>query len=227
MAKRKTSANDETLVDIVEVKESAESFVERNQQLIFGGLVALVLLVGGYFAYKYLFQEPKQKEAVEQMYKAQEQFERDSFRLALTNPGSGFPGFLDIIDQYSGTPAANAAEYYAGICYLQLGEYDAAIAHLNDFSATDEVLPITKMGAIGDAYAEKGDLGQALSYYKKAVSAGDNDILTAYYLKKVGMLNEKNGEFGAAKDAYEQIRKDYPNSNEGRDIEKYIARVSK
>lgn len=227
MAKRKTSANDETLVDIVEVKESAESFVEKNQQAIFGGLVALVLIVGGYFAYKYLFQEPKQKEAVEQMYKAQEQFERDSFRLALANPGSGFPGFLDIIDQYSGTPAANAAEYYAGICYLQLGEYDAAIAHLNDFSPSDEVLPITKMGAIGDAYAEKGDLGQALSYYKKAVSAGDNDILTAYYLKKVGMLNEKNGDFSAAKSAYEQIRKDYPNSNEGRDIEKYIARVSK
>jgi tetratricopeptide (TPR) repeat protein len=227
MAKRKTSAKDETLVDIVEVKESAESFVERNQQLIFGGLVALVLLVGGYFAYKYLFQVPKQNEAVEQMYKAQEQFERDSFRLALANPGSGFPGFLDIIDQYSGTPAANSAEYYAGICYLHLGEYDAAIAHLNDFTPDDEVLPITKMGAIGDAHAEKGDLDKALSFYKKAVSAGDNEILTAYYLKKVGMLNEKNGDFAAAKDAYEQIRKDYPDSNEGRDIEKYIARVSK
>lgn len=227
MAKRKTSANDETLVDIVEVRESAESFVENNQKLIFGALVALVLVVGGYFAYKYLFQIPKQKEAVEQMYKAQEQFERDSFRLALTNPGSGFPGFLDIIDQYSGTPAANSANYYAGISYLHLGEYDAAIAYLNDFDADDEVLPITKYGAIGDAYAEKGDLGQAMSFYKKAVSAGDNEILTAYYLKKVGMLNEKNGDLGAAKQAYEQIQKDYPTSNEGRDIEKYIARVSK
>jgi tetratricopeptide (TPR) repeat protein len=227
MAKRKTSANDETLVDIVEVRESAESFVENNQKLIFGALVALVLVVGGYFAYKYLFQIPKQKEAVEQMYKAQEQFERDSFKLALTNPGSGFPGFLDIIDQYSGTPAANSANYYAGISYLHLGEYDAAIAYLKDFNADDEVLPITKFGAIGDAYAEKGDLGQAMSFYKKAVSAGDNEILTAYYLKKVGMLNEKNGDLGAAKQAYEQIQKDYPNSNEGRDIEKYIARVSK
>lgn len=227
MAKRKTSAKGETLVDIVEVKESAETFVEKYQQLIFGGLIALVLLVGGYFAYKYLFQVPKQKEAVEQMYKAQEQFERDSFRLALTNPGSGFPGFLDIIDQYSGTPASNSAEYYAGICYLHLGEYDAAIAHLTDFSPDDEVLPITKMGAIGDAYAEKGDLDKALSFYNKAVSAGKNEILTAYYLKKVGMLNEKNGKFEAAKEAYEQIRKEYPNSNEGKDIEKYIARVSK
>lgn len=227
MAKRKPSGKSaDTLVDIVEVKEQAQDFLETYQKYIFGGLAVLLLLVGGWFAYRLLYLQPKQQEAVQQMYKAQEQFERDSFKLALTDPGGGFPGFVDFIDKYSGTKAANSAKYYAGISYLHLGQYDAAIQYLKEFKANSEILPITKLGALGDAYAEKGELDKALSYYNDAVDAGDNEILTAYYLKKVGLLSEKQGKADVAKKAYETIRDKYPNSPDGRDIEKYIIRVS-
>ena len=188
-------------------------------------MLAAVLLVGGYFAYKYLVIAPKQQEAVEQMFKAQEQFDRDSFRLALLNPGAGYPGFEQIIDDYSGTKAANTASYYAGVSYLNLGEYDAAIAYLHDFSPSGDAMPIMKNGALGDAYAEKDELDKAMNYYKKAVAADDNEILTAYYLKKVGMLNEKNGDKSAANAAYSRIRNDHPNSPEAGDIDKYIFRT--
>ena len=132
---------------------------------------------------------------------------------------------MDIIEKYSGTKAANSANFYAGVCYLHLGQFDAAIRYLKEFDAGDEVLPISKNGALGDAYAEKGDLDQAMSYYKKAVDAGDNEVLTAYYLKKVGMLNEKQGNFAAAKKAYETIKEKYPNSPDGLGIDKFIARA--
>ena len=116
--KRNQKQSDETLVDIVEVRDQAQSFMDANQTYIFGGLVALVVLVGGFLAYKNFYKAPKQQEAVAQMYRAQQRFEQDSFALALTNPGGGFSGFLDIIDEYSGTPAANTAKYYAGVSYL-------------------------------------------------------------------------------------------------------------
>ncbi|HMR42437.1 MAG TPA: tetratricopeptide repeat protein [Saprospiraceae bacterium] len=225
MARRKNTKADDTLVDIAEVKAQAESFFETNQKYILGGIAAIAIVIGGWFAYKYLYIQPKEKEAIEQISKAQEQFEKDSFKLALTDPGSGFPGFLDIIEKYSGTKAANSANFYAGVCYLHLGQFDAAIQYLKEFDAGDEVLPISKNGALGDAYAEKGDLDQAMSYYKKAVDAGDNEVLTAYYLKKVGMLNEKQGNFAAAKKAYETIKEKYPNSPDGLGIDKFIARA--
>ena len=227
MAKRKNSREDEDiLVEEAVVQEtSTGDFIEDNQQYIIYALMAVALLVAAYFIYKYMFQAPKQQEAVEQMYKAQDQFDRDSFNLALTNPGAGYPGFLDIIDSYGGTKAANTANYYAGISYLNLGQFDNAVKYLKDFSASGEVLPITKNGALGDAYAEKGDLNNAMSYYKKAVSAGDNEILTTYYLKKVGLLSEKNGDKAAANAAYKRIRDDYPNSPEAGEIEKYIFRT--
>lgn len=226
MAKRKQADKDEVLIDVVDVRDSAQDFFEKNRIWILGGIGALVLIVGGWFAYNQFYKKPMQQEAVEQMFQAQVQFERDSFALALTNPGGGYSGFLDIIDNYRGTPAANTSLYYAGVSYLRLGQYEAAISYLKDFKAKGDVMPIMKNGALGDAYSELNDLGQAMSFYKKAVSAGDNELLTPYYLKKVGMLNEKNGNAAEALKAYERIKIEYPTSPEARDIDKYIARVT-
>ena len=82
-----------------------------------------------------------------------------------------------------------------------------------------------KNGALGDAYAEKGDLDKALSLYKKAASTNPNDALTPYYLKKVGMLQEKQGDYTAAIEQYEAIKTSYPESSDARDIDKYIVRA--
>lgn len=227
MATRKKSPKkaDETLVDIVEVKEQAEDFFERYRYFILGGVGALVLILGGYFAYTNFYLAPRQVEAVEQMQQAQMQFERDSFVLALTNPGGGFQGFLDIIENYKGTKASNLAHYYAGVSYLNLGQYDAAIDYLKDFKPSGQVLPIMKFGALGDAHSEKEEFDKAMGFYKKAASANANEAITPYYLKKIGLLHERNANWTEAEKVYRQIKEKYPDSPDGRDIEKYIIRV--
>ena len=226
MARRRNQKkSQETLVDLVEARDQAQSFMEKHQNTVFGVLVGLVIVIGGFMAYRFFVQVPKEKESQAQMTQAQYQFERDSFALALTNPGGGNSGFLDIIENYGGSKAANLSNYYAGISYLNLGQYQVAIDYLNDFKADGSVLPITKFGAMGDAYSELNDLDNAMKYYKKAVAAGENEFLVTYYLKKLGMLNEKQGKFAESKKYYEQIKTDFPNSAEARDIEKYIARV--
>ena len=224
--RRKQKQSEETLVDLVDVKDSASDFLEDNQKTILGVLAGLIILVGGYIFYNQFVQAPKEKDAASQMVQAQAMFERDSFALALTNPGGGFMGFLDIIDDFGGTAVANSAQYYAGISYLQLGQYDAAIDYLGSFDPEGTVLAYTKFGAMGDAYAEKNDFANALTNYKKAASAGDNEVLASYYLKKAGLLHEKQGQNGEAKAAFEKIKNNYPTSQEGTDIDKYIARVA-
>lgn len=228
MARRKTNRKkaDETLVDIVEVKDNAQSFVDQNQRLIFGLGIGLIVLVGGYFFYQNLYKAPKEKEAMEQMFKAQEQFERDSFALALTNPGGGYVGFLDIIDSYGGTKAANLSNYYAGVSYLNLGQFDAALDYMKSFSPAGQVGPVMKFGVLGDIYSELDQMDSAMSNYKKAINSGENEVLTAYYLKKLGMLHEKNGNMAEARSSYEQVKADFPNSPYASDIDKYITRVA-
>ena len=227
MSKRKRNVkSDETLVDLVEVTEGAQDFFERNARLLSIIAGALLLVVGGFFAYKYLIQMPKEQEAREQMYQAEFQFSVDSFALALTNPGGGFEGFLDIIENYKGTKAANISHYYAGVSYLQLGSYEAALDYLKDFKAAGHVTPIMKFGALGDVYSELGNFDSAINNYKKAINAGDNDLLTSYYMKKLGMLYEHQGDTANALAQYEAIKDKYPQSVEGRDIDKHIARIN-
>ncbi|NNF33570.1 MAG: tetratricopeptide repeat protein [Saprospiraceae bacterium] len=225
MARRKKKqVKDETIVDIVEAKETAQDYFERNKVLVLAIVGALVVIIGGYLFYDLLVKTPNEESAKEAMYRAEEQFARDSFALALENPGAGFDGFLDIIDNYPGTSASNLAKYYSGISYLNLGRYEAAIEFLEDFSPGGEVTPIMKFGALGDAYSETGDLDKALSMYKKATDT-DNSFLTPYYLKKYGLLAEKQGDSGSAQNAYNRIKDEYPESAEAQDIEKYIAGV--
>ena len=223
---KKQQKSDETLVDLIEVKDQAQSFVERNQVYVFGALVGAVLVFGGLFAYNNFFKAPKQLEAVDQMSQAQVQFARDSFALALTNPGGGYKGFVDIAENYKGTKAGNLALYYAGICYLQLGEYAAALDYLNDYNADGEVTPIMKYGSMGDAFAELNDLEKAMKYYRMAIDSEENDFLVPYYLTKVGLLQEKNGDFQSAQSTFQKIKDDYPAYPGSQDAEKYLARVS-
>ena len=223
--RRKGKSTDETLVDIVEVKQSSQEYFEKNQTLVLGVIAAITILVGGLLFYNIMIKGPNERNARTAMFRAEEQFARDSFALALENPGGGFDGFLDIIDNYGGTKTSNLANYYAGISYLNLGRYDAAIEYLEDFKPSGKITPIMKNGALGDAYSELGDFNKALSFYKKATST-KNEFLTPYYLKKIGLLSEKLGDNNAALKAYIEIKENYFDSNEAGDIDKFIARVS-
>ncbi len=223
MARRKKQDDfDDVLIDVVDATGDARTFLEKNGKFLFGGIGLLALLIGGYFAYKYIVQAPKQKEAVAQMFQAQFQFDRDSFKLALTNPGGGYPGFVDIVDQYSGTPAGNLANYYAAVSYIKLGDFEAAKSYLKAFHAPDNLLKATKQGLLGDLTGEAGDLEGALSYYKKAASIADNDLVSPYYLKKAGLLLTKLDKKEEAHKIFEEIKSKYPNSAEGKDIDKFL-----
>lgn len=226
MATRKQKKSDDTIVDLVEVKDQASDYFENNQIMVLGILGVIVLIFGGWFGYVNLYQKPRNDRAMEQMFQAQFRFEQDSFALALENPGGGYDGFLDIIDNYGGTKAANLSNYYAGISYLHLGRYEAAISYLEAFKPKGDVTPIMKFGALGDAYSELGNMDKALSLYKKAATTDVNDFLTPYYLKKLGLLYEHQGEIEKAQETFNQIKEEYPNSAAGKDIEKYIRRVS-
>ncbi len=214
--------DDEVLVDIIEESDYKGNFFEDYQNYLLIGVAALLLIVGGYFAYKFLLLAPKEKEAMAEMMQAEKQFEKDSFTLALDNPGEGYSGFLDIIEDYSGTKAANTAKYYAGISYLNLGIFDAAIEYLKDYDEDDLLTAIPKYGALGDAYSELEDMENAKKYYTKAVSQEANELLTPYYLKKLGMLLRSEGSQEEANKYFERIKNEFPKSTYAQDIEKYI-----
>lgn len=227
MAKnRANNENEEYIEEVAAVaKEKTGSFVENNQYGIIGIAALVILLLGGYLVYSLLYKKPREKAAMEQMFKAEYQFQRDSFALALEGPGGGYDGFLDIIDNYGGTKSANLAKYYAGISYLNLNRFEDAVTFLKSYNAAGGVTPITKWGALGDAYSELGDMSGAISAYKKAATVVDNEALTPYYLNKLGLLLQREGDGAGAKAAFERINNEFAKSKEAADADKYLALI--
>jgi TolA-binding protein len=73
---------------------------------------------------------------------------------------------------------------------------------------------------------ELGDAESAISQYQKAASSRPNNFTSPIYLFKAGQALESIGEYEEAVEVYKSIEKEYPESQEGRDIAKYIARAS-
>ena len=215
-----------TPVDYAEVPDnSGPNWFEEHQKLIVGVVAGLLVIGALAFLYKKFVQEPARAEAAQDMWRAQQLFDVDSFQVALTGRPGSVTGFLDIIESYGGTPSGNLAKYYAGISYLHLGQYKAAIDYLEDFDAEGTMLPATKAGALGDAYAQEGDFDKAKNLYEDALDkADDHDLLAPYYLMKLGMFHESRGETAEANELYVRLRDEFPDSEEAADIDKYIAR---
>ncbi len=223
MARRKSQKDqDETLVDIVDVRDQAVSFYDHHQKLIIGLASGLVILIAAYLAYQILYLTPRQKDAQSAMYIAEYQFSRDSFALALENPGQEALGFLNIMSKFKGTEQANTAKYYAGISYLNLGRFDDAISMLNAFKAPTDITQATKFGALGDAHSEKKEFDKAESFYKKAANASDNESIAPYYLQKLAMLYQYQGKETEAAQIYKQITEKYPATEWGKEAEKFL-----
>ncbi len=225
MAKqRKNQEEDEVLLDVGQSLSKVERFFEENRKSITVIMVALFVLVGGYFAYQYMYQMPRENEAQEYIYTAQRYFEEDSLNLALNGDGTNY-GFLAVAEDYSGTKAGNLANYYAGVSYLNLGQYEKAIEYLDEFDSDEDVLSVVAKGAIGDAFMELDQPKEALDYYKRAVSGEENSFVVPFYLKKAGMVAEGEGNLKDAQKYFTRIKKEFKDSQEAADIDKYIARV--
>ncbi len=224
MAKDKKNTQSDNLIEVESALTKTEQFLEANQKLISIVIGVVVVAAVGYLAMQKFYLEPRSKEAQDQMFQAQNYFAKDSFNLALNGDGSN-PGFLDIIDEFGSTKAGNLAEYYAGISYLHMGKFDNAIEYLKKFDSDDLLLGPISVGAQGDAELELGKTDKALDLYTQAYKMNDNQLTTPIYMLKAGELLENSNKSDEALKLYETIKQKFPDSNEGRSIDKYIARA--
>lgn len=224
MAENKNQTQ-EQLKTIEESLTKAEMYVEENKNNLMTVVLAIVIGFSGFFAYDRFYVQPKENNAATEMYNAESNFGQSKFQEALDGDEQ-FAGFLEIIDSYGGTKAANLAEYYAGICYLRLGDAESAIEHLDNFSSDDEILAPLAKAAIGDAFSELGQNEEALSYYINAAELRTNDFTTPIFLMKAGNAAYTLGDYDNALELYTRIKNEFESSKEGQKIDKYIARVT-
>ena len=222
---KKTDRTEEQLAAVEETLTNTEKWIESNQKILSRIVFVIVGVIAFYLGYDKFYAEPLNKEAHAEMFMAEKYFETDSFNLALNGDGQ-YLGFIDIASDYSGTSAGNLANYYAGICHLNLGDNESAIDLLSSFNANDEIVSSIAFGGIGDAYMNLGDSDKAISFYEKAAKNSNNKFTTPIYLKKAALAHESNGNYSDALEHYEKIKAEYGETREAADIDKYITRAS-
>ncbi|HQZ24597.1 MAG TPA: tetratricopeptide repeat protein [Flavobacterium sp.] len=206
-----------------------EDFVAKNQRIIIGFVGAIALVTVGYLAYQKFVAAPKEDEAANEMFIAQQNFQKategvasDSLYKLSLNGSEGKFGFIKIADEYSGTDAGNLANYYAGVAYLNTGKYTEAIDYLGKFKSEDVVLNAMAKGAIGDAYSQKNQPKEALENYVKAAESDKNDFTTPRFLLKAGKTALTLGNKEEALKYFTDIKDNFESSPEAATIDVLI-----
>ena len=219
-----TKESKEKTEAVVEAVSKTDLFFKENKNLIIGVAVAAVLVAFGIFAFQKWYYQPKAREAQQQLYPAEMAFKAESWETALNGDVNNL-GIAQVIEDYGkATPAA--AWFEAGICELQLGNYESAIDYIKNYKGKDAILKARSISCMGDAYVGLEDYAKALDCFVKAAGVIDN-IYAAAYLLKAGVTAEQLGKNEEALKYYKTIKEQYPQSMEGYDIDKYISRLAK
>lgn len=214
------------IVEDVEVAlAKTGNYFEEHKSIILGIAAAVVILVVGYFGYKYLYLAPKEKTAAQEMFYAQRYFEIDSLSFALNGDGE-HAGMLEIADAYGATKSGKLARYYTGLIYLYQGDFEEAVQYLKKFKTNDPLLFILSNQALGDAYLELDQTENALASYTKAASKYPNEALTPMVLTRQAMTFEMLQRNEEALKVYTRLRDEFPMAREASDAERHIARIN-
>ena len=222
---KKQNTQQPEAINIEEVVGKSEAFILKYKMQIILAVAAIVVLVGGSILYQTYVSEPRAKEASEAIYQAQSYFAAQDFEKALNGDEQGNMGFLQIIDEFGGTPTENVANAYAGLALAQTGRYEEAIPYLKAFDGSDKMVAPGVLGALGNCYANTGDLSAAVSKFKEAAKAANNNTVSPYCLLQAGLIYEKQGKKADALKVYTEIKEKYYASMQAMDIDKYINRV--
>ena len=209
---------------LAEQISKSEEFVKANKNILMGVLVAVVAAIGGTLFFQNS-QNSKNEEALKELYPAEYSFKLDSTNLVL-NGNDEFMGVTQVAANYSGTPAAQNANFKAGIIYINQGEFDKAIEHFKKFDADDLILQGRAYSLIGDAYSDQGKYDEAKEYYIKASNYKPNEGFTPTYIMKLAANYEMQKDYAAAVVEYEKLIKNYPKAADVAKAKKLKARAS-
>ena len=228
----KDSATAKAFQTLDQSASKAEDFVAKNQKYILGFLVFVAVATVSYLMYQKFIAEPKQVEAANELFVAQQNFQKatddatgtksDSLFNLVLKGSEGKQGVVEIANEYSGTDAGNLANYYAGIAYLNTKKYAEAITSLEKFSSKDVMLSTLAKGAIGDAYAQQNKQKEALEFYIKAADANKNDFTRPRYLLKAGKTALALGNKADALKYFTDIKDNYEATPEAQQIDALI-----
>jgi len=186
-------------------------FYYSNKQMVIGGALLLVLLIGGTISYN-LYISSQEQQAQRLLGTAEQYFMEGDYQSAL-NGADASVGFINIINNYGGTDAANLATYYAAVSEYKLGNSQEALNYIEDY---DYPYGIVGVGPIAFHASILQDLEKhelAAEKYVQAAEWVENEVTTPKYYYQAADAYHDAGEYQKAKELVSTVVEEYPQAN--------------
>lgn len=221
----KVKKNEEVLA-LDEHLSRSEKFIEKNLKKIVIAVVAVVIIIGGWFIYSNHMDNVESKAQIA-IAKSQALFGQEQYELALNGDGETSMGLLKVIDEYSGTKTANIAKLYAALCYVNTDNTDEAINMLDSYNIQDDdIISPSAIAALGNTLITKGENEKGAEILVKAANKANNNSISPIFLLQAGEIYENLNNKSKALELYNLIKVNYFRSPLSMEIDKYIIRVS-
>ena len=199
-------------------------YIEENRTkayAIFGGII-LIVASGLYYSYN---QSAKNTLATSEMARAVGRYEAGEYAMALDGDIT-FRGLLEIAEEYGSTDAGNLARFYAADALFKEGDLDRALTMFQDFRKDANYLGASALAGEASIRETQGEFKQAADLYLRSANLFSSDNVAPGYLLNAGRAFEKADDLQAARRVYAQLKEEYPDTPQARDIEFYIGRVT-
>ena len=202
------------------------NFFNQYNKIIYGIAIGLLVIVAALLAFDKFYVSPQAGDASSMMTAPLEYYSRgDSLSLVSALEGDDEnEGFLGIASSFMFTNTKNTANYFAGMCYYQLGDKEEALNYLLKFKQKEDVYWYVAQSVISDIYDDQEDISNAIKYCKKA--AESNDPYNApTYLFKLGQLYEREGDLEKAVATYQTIKDKFYTEYQKMSVDKFLEKA--
>ncbi len=180
-------------------EDNLAAFARENGRRLAIGVALLAVVVGGIWLYE-SNQGRKEARASEELLAARSTAEAGNLPLAASD-------LTRLIEQFSGTRAAEAATVLLDQIRLQQGQRDVAINDLQKFvgGSHDAYAKSSAYALLGGGLEDKNKPRDAAAAYREASNNASLDFLKAQYLLDAGRALTAAGDTADAKKTYTEV----------------------
>lgn len=197
-----------------------------NKATIWGGVIAVVLVVGGAIGW-YYYQQSQERQARNLMSNAETAFLNGNYQTALQGSEEAFTvGFEQIINNFGGTDAGNLARYYAAVCHYNMENYQQALSYMQRYTVPEGIMGVGPISFHAVIHNELGNHSQAAELYVKAAEWDVNESTTPYNYLEAARSYREAGNTGEARRYAQMIVDEYPQSSQAPEAERMLGMLA-
>ncbi len=189
-------------------------FYKSNKTAVLSFVGAVVLILAGSIGF-YFYNSSQEERAQNLLAIAEVSYSEGDYMVALNGDEYTLSyGFVQIADEFSGTDAANIANYYAAVSHFKLGNNEEALAYIEEFEPAEGIMGVGAVSFHAAMLEANGMAEAAARKYEEAARWDENTTTTPYNLYKAAEIYYESGNIEKAGALAGRIIEEYPNSAE-------------